>query len=106
MKRTKSNSLCMRSYSQSTIQKKTIQATPHLIIYADPKAATSAGANQIRERPTDTKNREESKSYSDILVKTSGRIVSFWTNEINAIEHTHTVTIETKQRHAGFMRTN
>ena len=103
MKRIKSNSLCTWSYLQSTIRKKTIQAAPHLIIYADPKAATSARANQITEWPTDAKNREESKSYSDILVKTSGRIVSFWTNEINAIEHTHIVTIETKQRHAGFM---
>ena len=91
MKRTKSNSLCTRSYSQSTIRKKTIQAAPHLIIYADPKAATSAGANQITERPTDAKKWEEFKSYSDILVRTSGRIVNFWTNRIDVFRHTPVV---------------
>ena len=71
VKRTKFNSLCTQSNSQSTIRKKTIQAAPHLIIYADPKAATSAGANQITERLTDAKKWEEFKSYSDILVRTS-----------------------------------
>ena len=104
MKRTKFNSLCTQSNSQSTIRKKTIQAAPHLIIYADPKTATSAGANQITEWPTDTKKWEELRSYSNILVSTLGRIVNFWTNRINAIEHTPTVTIETKQKHAGFMQ--
>ena len=55
MKRTKFNSLGTQSNLQSTIRKKTIQAAPHLIIYADPKEATSAGANQITERPADAK---------------------------------------------------
>ena len=91
MKRTKSNFLCMRSYSQSTIRKKTTRAAPHLINYAGLKAATSARANQITEWPTDAKNWEEFKSYSDILVRTSGRIVNFWTNRIDAFRHTPVV---------------
>ena len=91
MKRTKSNSLCARGYLQSTIQKKTIQAAPHLIIYADLKGATSARANQITERLTDAKKWEEFKWYSDILVRTSGRIVNFWTNRIDAFRHTPVV---------------
>ena len=62
MKRTKFNSLDTQSNLQSTIRKKTIQAAPHLIIYADPKGTTSAGANQITEWLTDAEKWEEFKS--------------------------------------------
>ena len=52
MKRTKSNSLCTRSYSQSTISKYSKEKQPehvtrHLIIYAEFQPVRGAGANQI-----------------------------------------------------------